>query len=147
MPPSLWLGSGAAFGSAASPRNYPPAISRQTARAPAAPPPALRADRKSYSIPGGKSAGSGPRQGRGFFLGKILLPASAWSPFRHGSFLTSFLPSAGLLPPGPSALSPVRGGRWQEGGGSFLASLLPWASALPPGPLALSPVRGGRWQG
>ena len=64
----------------------------------------------------------------------MLLPASAWSPFRGDSFLTPLLPWASALPPGPSARSPVRGGRWQEGGGSFLTSLLPWASAFPPGP-------------
>ena len=74
MPPSLWLGSGAAFGSAASPRNYPPAISRQTARAPAAPPPALRADRKSYSNPGGKGAGPGPSQGEGLLSREDTAP-------------------------------------------------------------------------
>ena len=43
-----------------------------------------------------ESASSGPPQGEGFFLGHILLPASAWSPFRGGSFLTPLLPSAGL---------------------------------------------------
>ena len=118
MPPSLWLGSGAAFGSAASPRNYPPAISTQAARAPAAPPPALRAECKSYSIldwenhPGALRPGPhtpmvcgsvspgplpwGPGKKKGFFPGKMLLPASAWSPFRNGSFLTPLLPSAGL---------------------------------------------------
>ena len=44
----------------------------------------------------GRAPAPGPRRGKGFFLGHILLPASAWSAFRNGSFLTPLLPSAGL---------------------------------------------------
>ena len=169
-PPSLWLGSGAAFGSAAFAAELPsghfPTDSTRARRS--APGPIDIRIGKSYSIlgctrhPGALRPGPhtpmvcgsvspgpyGGAQGRG--------EASFWDRFYTIASAYVSLPQR-FVPDFPSALSralapwalrpcpPSAGGRWQEGGGSFLLFLLPRASALPLG-LRPCPRRGGRWQ-
>ena len=87
-----------------------------------------------------------PAGGRASFWGRCCSPPARGLPSAAVRSYLHFCPAPAPCPLGLAALSPVRGGHWQEGGGSFLTSLLPWASALPPGPAARSPVRGGRWQ-
>ena len=44
----------------------------------------------------GRAPAPGPRMGKASFWGRCYLPPAPMSPFRHGSFLTPLLPSAGL---------------------------------------------------